>query len=117
MAWRAGVGQDEKQRATAMQGCAYRALRRTHRLLTNHDVSHSATSSSAPHTAAHPLSPTPGPSQRLDISIGALTEFAALKVAPHGLVGQTFDGDGVAVDGAVDDYSAAVVVTKVCACL
>ena len=42
-------------------------------------------------------------------------EFADLKVAPHGLIGQTFDGDGVAVDGAIDDYSAKVVVTKVCA--
>ena len=62
---------------------------------------------------APPFAPTPGRSQRLDISIGARTEFAALKVAPHGLIGQTFDGDGVAVDGAVDDYSGAVVVTKV----
>ena len=52
----------------------------------------------------------------MDISIGARTEFAALKVAPHGLLGQTFDGDNIAVDGAVDDYSPSVVVTKACAC-
>ena len=64
-----------------------------------------------------PAIPTPGCTQRLDISIGARTEFAALKVAPHGLLGQTFDGDNIAVDGAVDDYSPSVVVTKVCACL
>jgi len=32
-------------------------------------------------------------------------------VAPHGLIGQTFDGDSVAVDGAQDDYSGKTVVT------
>ena len=37
---------------------------------------------------------------------------ASPQVAPHGLLGQTFDGDGVAIDGAIDDYSAKVVVTK-----
>ena len=25
-------------------------------------------------------------------------------VAPHGIIGQTWDGDGIAVDGAQDDY-------------
>merc|ERR1711988_1400047 len=25
-------------------------------------------------------------------------------VAPHGLIGQSYDGDGMAVDGATDDY-------------
>ena len=64
-----------------------------------------------------PAVPTLGRTQRLDISIGVRTEFAALKVTPHGLLGQTFDGDNIAVDGAVDDYSPSVVVTKVCACL
>ena len=38
---------------------------------------------------------------------------ATLAVAPHGLIGQTFDGDSMAVDGAVDDYSPDVVVTSV----
>ena len=38
--------------------------------------------------------------------------FGPFQVAPHGLIGQTFDGDGVAVDGALDDYSANVVYTK-----
>ena len=37
---------------------------------------------------------------------------ASPQVAPHGLLGQTFDGDGVAIDGAIDDYSAKEVVTK-----
>merc|ERR1719482_64054 len=27
-------------------------------------------------------------------------------VAPHGIIGQSYDGDGVGVDGAVDDYKA-----------
>ena len=35
-----------------------------------------------------------------------------MQVAPHGLIGQTFDGDGVAVDGVLDDYSSDVVYTK-----
>ena len=26
-------------------------------------------------------------------------------MSPHGLVGQTFDGDGVGIDGALDDFS------------
>ena len=51
--------------------------------------------------------------QRLDISIQSLKSSANLAVAPHGLIGQTFDGDAIAVDGAVDDYSTKVVVTKV----
>jgi hypothetical protein len=33
-------------------------------------------------------------------------------VAPHGLIGQTFDGDNLAVDGAQDDYSGKTVITK-----
>merc|ERR1719221_539403 len=49
--------------------------------------------------------------KRLDVTITPLTDVGALAVAPHGLIGQTFDGDGVAVDGALDDYSAAVVTT------
>lgn len=33
-------------------------------------------------------------------------------VAPHGLIGQSWDGDGVAIDGAQDDYTGKEVVTK-----
>ena len=51
--------------------------------------------------------------KRLDVSITPLRDVSASVVAPHGLIGQTFDGDAVAVDGAVDDYSPDVVVTKV----
>ena len=51
--------------------------------------------------------------QRLDIGLVLQKSSATLDVAPHGLIGQTFDGDGVAVDGAVDDYSPDIVVTSV----
>ena len=50
--------------------------------------------------------------KRLDVAITPLKNLAAAEVAPHGLIGQTFDGDGVAIDGAIDDYSPAVVYTK-----
>merc|ERR1711920_50995 len=53
-----------------------------------------------------------GHKKRLDIAIKPLKELVTLQVAPHGLIGQTFDGDSVAIDGAVDDYSTEVVVTK-----
>jgi hypothetical protein len=50
--------------------------------------------------------------KRLDVNIVPLKDVARSKVAPHGLLGQSFDGDDLAVDGAVDDYSASVVVTS-----
>jgi len=50
--------------------------------------------------------------KRLDIGLFSHKSSATLEVAPHGLIGQTFDGDATAVDGAVDDYSADVVVTR-----
>jgi hypothetical protein len=50
--------------------------------------------------------------KRLDVAINPLKDISAAKVAPHGLIGQTFDGDSYAIDGAVDDYSSDVVVTK-----
>jgi len=53
-----------------------------------------------------------GHKKRLDVSIVPLKDVARSEVAPHGLIGQTFDGDGVAIDGAIDDYSPAVVYTK-----
>ena len=31
-------------------------------------------------------------------------DVAKLKVAPHGLIGQTYDGDGLGVIGKTDDY-------------
>jgi len=50
--------------------------------------------------------------KRLDIGISSRKKSASLNVAPHGLVGQSFDADDVAVDGAVDDYSGSIVVTQ-----
>ena len=53
-----------------------------------------------------------GPEWRFDLSIRPLNETgfegrhgnASGVVAPHGIIGQTWDGDGIAVDGAQDDY-------------
>jgi hypothetical protein len=45
-------------------------------------------------------------SSRFDIRMQPLNPAAtANAVAPHGLIGQSFDGDGIAVDGALDDYT------------
>lgn len=42
---------------------------------------------------------------RVDVNVKALSpSVEAEAVAPHGLIGQTFDGDNLAVDGAKDDY-------------
>jgi len=49
--------------------------------------------------------------KRLDLSLSARTMTHTLEVAPHGLIGQTFDGDNIAIDGAVDDYSGKIVTT------
>jgi len=48
--------------------------------------------------------------KRLDVVLEPLKDTLE-QVAPHGLIGQTFDGDAIAIDGAVDDYSPDVVVT------
>jgi len=60
----------------------------------------------------YPYSTTNHGKKRLDLSFMQLEENAAAKVAPHGVVGQTFDGDDFAVFGAQDDYTSNVVVTK-----
>jgi len=50
---------------------------------------------------------------RLDMSFKPVGPRANVgPVPPHGLIGQTFDHDQLAVDGAQDDYSGKVVVTK-----
>ena len=40
----------------------------------------------------------------LEAKMSPLVNVATLKVAPHGLIGQTYDGDGVGVIGKTDDY-------------
>ena len=39
---------------------------------------------------------------RLDVLVTLLPPERSLAVAPHGILGQSFDGSGIAVDGAVD---------------
>lgn len=41
----------------------------------------------------------------LDVRFKSRYDVARDRVAPHGLVGQSYDGDGIARNGAVDDYS------------
>jgi hypothetical protein len=58
----------------------------------------------------YPLREVNGDKHRLDIRFVPKT-FQLGKVAPHGLIGQTFDFDGIAVDGARDNYDDNKVVT------
>ena len=61
------------------------------------------------HTVYHAVA---GPKWRFDVAIRPLTKTGfehrhgtpSTTVAPHGLIGQSWDGDDVAVDGATDDY-------------
>mmetsp|Transcript_29122 Transcript_29122/g.65948 ORF Transcript_29122/g.65948 Transcript_29122/m.65948 type:complete len:205 (-) Transcript_29122:390-1004(-) len=43
--------------------------------------------------------------KRLDIVVKRLVDISAIRVPPHGLIGQTFDQDEIAVDGMLDDYT------------
>jgi hypothetical protein len=47
--------------------------------------------------------------KRLDLAFSVLMDEGADVVAPHGLIGQTFDRDGVAIDGALDDYTGGLI--------
>ena len=48
----------------------------------------------------------------LDVQLNPLYDADHDPVAPHGLIGQSWDGDGVAIDGAQDDYTATEVTTS-----
>merc|ERR1712087_1047843 len=48
----------------------------------------------------------------LDVEIAALYDADSDVVAPHGIFGQAYDGDKLAVDGAVDSDRASVSTTK-----
>jgi len=48
----------------------------------------------------------------LNVNFKPLYDVEKDLVAPHGLVGQSFDGDELAVTGATDDYSSNHVITK-----
>ena len=45
-----------------------------------------------------------GPKTRLDLRIKPKVDEAVMRVAPHGIVGQSFDQDEYAIDGRVDKY-------------
>jgi len=45
-----------------------------------------------------------GARRRLDLSIDLLTDEAHLPTMPHGIVGQSWDGDGLGTDGLIDVY-------------
>lgn len=56
-------------------------------------------------TAKHFPNPTANPGKMLlHVDVAAEYDADHDEVAPHGLIGQSYDGDGVAVDGAQDDY-------------
>jgi len=52
-----------------------------------------------------------GPRHRLDLSLRPLLPEARLAEWPHGLIGQSFDGDATPRQGKQDDYNAPVVWT------
>lgn len=56
--------------------------------------------------------PIAGPSRRLDVQFQPRVPEAALEAAPHGIVGQSFDGDGRPRVGRRDVYDRPVVRTS-----
>ena len=48
----------------------------------------------------------------LDVQLNPLYDADHDAVAPHGLIGQSWDGDGVGFDGAQDGYTTTEVTTK-----
>jgi len=61
--------------------------------------------------------PFPNPAKNpgkalLDVQVNAVYDADKDVVAPHGLIGQSWDGDSVALDGALDDYTGKEVTTK-----
>lgn len=56
-------------------------------------------------TAKHFPNPDGNPGKMLlHVDVAALYDADHDVVAPHGLIGQSYDGDSIAVDGAQDDY-------------
>jgi ELWxxDGT repeat protein len=48
----------------------------------------------------------------LNLNLRPLVDVGHAKVAPHGLLGQAYDGDDVSVIGAIDEYRGAEITTK-----
>ena len=56
-------------------------------------------------TAKHFPNPEANPGRMLlHVDVAARYDADHDEVAPHGLIGQSYDGDNLAVDGAQDDY-------------
>jgi hypothetical protein len=53
-----------------------------------------------------------GPKYRLDLAMKPTVAEHDLAAWPHGIIGQSYDGDNTAISGRQDNYSAAVVVTE-----
>jgi hypothetical protein len=53
-----------------------------------------------------------GPMYRLDLAMKPTVAEHDLAAWPHGIIGQSYDGDGKAISGKQDNYSAPVVVTE-----
>jgi hypothetical protein len=53
-----------------------------------------------------------GPEHRLDLSMKPTVAEQELSAWPHGIIGQSYDGDRKAISGKQDNYSEAVVVTE-----
>lgn len=53
-----------------------------------------------------------GPKHRLDLAMKPTAAEHDLSAWPHGIIGQSYDGDGKAISGKQDNYSAAVVMTE-----
>jgi len=53
-----------------------------------------------------------GPKHRLDLSIRPRVAERDLAAWPHGIIGQSFDGDGIALSGKQDEYTGSEVTTS-----
>ena len=56
------------------------------------------------HLYIPPSALAPGPYRRLDVQVKPRVAESELSVAPHGLIGQSWDGDHVAISGKRDVY-------------
>eukprot|EP00967_Tisochrysis_lutea_P075710 scaffold102096_cov31-Tisochrysis_lutea.AAC.1 len=52
-----------------------------------------------------------GPTHRLDLALKPLVAERDLSAWPHGIIGQSFDGDNLPINGKQDDYSGSLVHT------
>jgi hypothetical protein len=89
-----------------LQGAGKSAWHGTAMVVSTDKWSFSVWSKPYPNAAANPGK------NLLNIQIDPLYDADSDPVAPHGLIGQSWDGDGLAANGLVDDYSASEVTTS-----